>query len=347
MKTTPSMSWRAGDDLASRPWRGRVRDYDLFKEVTVGFVVVSLLTVGIVALLGSPDERSVTFSSWATSQPLDFATTATAELAGTSDSAGYGPPYNNTPDATQTLGPLDLQSMSGVRLPIDTANDFVIAPLKTLPVVPRAVATWSAASPTAQSRWTDAYAKALAADKGSALPPARAAYGPVPALITSLTAMARSGGLDGALAGHGFYNLDFTRAILFLGDGTYFQNLAAGQHLTGDQWGVMNETGNYPGQSWLWLFSFFYQVEPFASAPNADLLVVLIMGVLTLLLALIPFIPGLRTIPRWIPLHRLIWRDHYRSQTPPVDAHTSSGAAPSPEHVAPTREHAPVEVGRP
>jgi hypothetical protein len=37
------------------------------------------------------------------------------------------------------------------------------------------------------------------------------------------------------------------------------------------------------------------------------------MGVLTLLLALLPFIPGLRTIPRWIPLHRLIWRDYYRS----------------------------------
>jgi hypothetical protein len=27
-----------------------------------------------------------------------------------------------------------------------------------------------------------------------------------------------------------------------------------------------------------------------------------------LLLALVPFIPILRDIPRWIPLHRLIWR---------------------------------------
>jgi hypothetical protein len=79
---------------------------------------------------------------------------------------------------------------------------------------------------------------------------------------------------------------------------------------------MMNETGNYPGQSWLWLFSFFYQVEPFASAPNADLLVVLIMAILTALLALIPFIPGLRTIPKWIPVHRLVWRDYYRSRLP-------------------------------
>jgi hypothetical protein len=32
-------------------------------------------------------------------------------------------------------------------------------------------------------------------------------------------------------------------------------------------------------------------------------------------LALLPFIPGLRSVPRWIPLHRLIWRDYYRRMT--------------------------------
>ncbi|MFI5313808.1 MAG: hypothetical protein ACHQ06_06600 [Candidatus Dormibacteria bacterium] len=278
--------------------------------------MVSLLTLGLVAILGSPDEPSVTFKAWSTSQPIDFAATATAELGGTSDSAGYGPPYNNTAGATQTIGPLDLQSLSGVRLPVDTANAFVIAPLKTLAKVPPAVAVWSSAKASAQTSWTAAYAKALAGDKGNTLPPARSAYGPVPAMISALTSMAKSGGLDGALVGQGgFYTLDHTSALLFLGDGTYFQGLADAQHLTGDQWGMMNETGNYPGQSWLWLFSLFYQVEPFSSAPNADLLVVLIMGVLTLLLALIPFIPGLRTIPKWIPIHRLIWRDYYRSQT--------------------------------
>jgi hypothetical protein len=310
------MSWRSSNALASRPWHGQVRDYDLFKEVTIGFIVVSLLTLGLVATLGSPDEPSVTFRSWVAAQPVDFAATATAELGGTSDTAGYGPPYNGTQGATQTIGPLDLQSLSGVRIPIDTANAFVMAPLKTLPAVPSAVSVWSAADASAHAKWTANYAKALAADKTRALPHANSADGPVPALISSLTSMARSGALDAALAGRsGFYNEDYTSAILFLGDGTYFQNLAAAQHLTGDQWGMMNETGSYPGQSWLWLFSFFYQVEPFSSAPNADLLIVLIMGVLTLLLALIPFIPGLRTLPKWIPVHRIIWRDYYRAQT--------------------------------
>jgi hypothetical protein len=36
------------------------------------------------------------------------------------------------------------------------------------------------------------------------------------------------------------------------------------------------------------------------------------MMVLTLLLALVPFIPGLRSIPRWSRVYRLIWRQHYR-----------------------------------
>ncbi|NEN05018.1 hypothetical protein G3T36_03955 [Diaminobutyricibacter tongyongensis] len=312
------MSWRAGDDLASRPWRGRVRDYDLFKEVTIGFIVVALITIGLVAVFGSPDEPSITLQNWSTSQPVDFATTATAELAGTSDTAGYGPPYNSTAGATQTLGSLDLQSMSGVRIPIDTAKAFVIGPLETLPAVPTAVATWSAASAADKTKWTTNYSKALAAEKGTTLPAADSGdYGPVPELISSLSAMSNRGALDGALANEGgFYNLNYTPAILFLGDGTYFQNLAADQHLTGDQWGMMNETGNYPGQSWLWLFSFFYQVEPFASLPNADLVIVLIMAVLTILLALLPFIPGLRTIPKWIPLHRLVWRDYYKHQRP-------------------------------
>jgi hypothetical protein len=36
------------------------------------------------------------------------------------------------------------------------------------------------------------------------------------------------------------------------------------------------------------------------------------MMALTVALALLPWIPGLRDIPRWIPVHKLVWRDHYR-----------------------------------
>ncbi|ALE05630.1 hypothetical protein AL755_09295 [Arthrobacter sp. ERGS1:01] len=310
------MSWRKADNIAGRPWRGRVREYDLFKELTIGVVVVGLLVVGLSAIFSSPDDPGVTLKSWATTAPSDFVATATAELGGTSDTAGYGPPYNATPDATQKLGFIDLQAMSGVRLPVDTANAFVVNPLKTLARPPAALATWTAATAQEQTTWTANYSTALAAaPNGDPAHVAAGSYGPVPALTGALLGMAGDGNLDGVLQNGGQpYNLDYTPTILFLGDGSYFQNLAATAHLTGDQWGVMNETGNTPGQSWLWLFSLFYQIEPFKSSPNADILVVTVMLVLSFALTLIPFIPGLRSLPRKIPVHRLIWRDYYRNR---------------------------------
>ncbi|MGC8635314.1 MAG: hypothetical protein ACP5VP_11800, partial [Candidatus Limnocylindrales bacterium] len=112
-------------------------------------------------------------------------------------------------------------------------------------------------------------------------------------------------------AASGRWIRDYTRPLLFMADGSYLSGLAAQQHLTGDQWGMMNETGSYPGQTWLWLYTAWYQIPPISTAPNADLVVVLLMIVLTGLLAFVPFIPGLRDIPRWIPIHRLIWKRYY------------------------------------
>ncbi len=138
-------------------------------------------------------------------------------------------------------------------------------------------------------------------------------YGPVATMIGSLTSMARSGALDGALLSSGqFYGTDYTKPLLFIADGSYLADLAQSQHLSGDQWGMMNETGNYPGQAWLWLYTLWYQVPPMNSSSNGDLEVWAIMMGLTLLLVLLPFIPGLRSIPRWTRVYRLIWRQHYR-----------------------------------
>ena len=313
-KSLSPMSWRKGTGLAGRAWNGTNREYDLFKELTVGVIVVTFLVLAASAIFSSPDDHSVTLKSWANSQPSDFVVTANTELGHTSATAGYGPPYNSTQGATQTIGPLDLQSLAGVKIPFDTAKDFVITPLSTLPNPPAAVATWNSATSDQQTSWTEAYGKAL--DKAKDNDPAAVAsgnYGPVPALTRSLLTMAKQGSLDSVLqAGGSFYNFDYTRSVLFLGDGTYFPDLATKLHLSGDQWGMMNETGNYPGQSWLWLFSFFYQIEPFKSAANADLLVVFTVAILTLLLTLVPLIPGLRNLPRLIPFHKLVWRDYYK-----------------------------------
>jgi hypothetical protein len=291
------------------------RSYDLVKEFVIAFVVVSLLSLALAAIFSSPDDRSITMADWAKADPNDVVATATGELAGTTTSATYGPPYNDNGSGQSVLG-IPLQKLGGVGVPVNSA-DLVLKPLSSSssPVVRVALARWRAASPSQQKAWASAYADALTkAPGGDPRRVAPGAYGPVPVLAAGLLAEARSGGLEGQLTSSGnFYGGDQTRSVLLLSDGAYLEDQARAQNLGGDQWGMMNEVGNYPGQPWMWLYTFWYQVKPFSTSDNADAQVWLLMMVLTAGLALLPFIPGLRSIPRWVPLHRVIWRDWYRT----------------------------------
>ena len=123
--------------------------------------------------------------------------------------------------------------------------------------------------------------------------------GPVPTMMTSLLGLAKSGGLEGGLlTSSQFFQTDYTKPLLFMADGGLLGERAEEQHLLGEQWGMMNETGSYPGQPWLWLYALWYQVEPFKASENADILVMLVMGVLSLAFICIPFIPGINRILR-------------------------------------------------
>ena len=126
-----------------------------------------------------------------------------------------------------------------------------------------------------------------------------AADGPVPVLMANELTMARSGALDASLISkEPFYGTNFTAPLLFMNDGAYFGDHATAMHLSGEQWGVMNETGSYPGQPWLWLYTLWYQVPGFSSSANADLIAVYMTGLATILLLAVPFIPGLNDLPR-------------------------------------------------
>jgi hypothetical protein len=312
------------NDPASRDWKGPWRRYDIIKEGVIAVVVVSILTVLLAGIFGSPDEPQLTFQGWATSAPDNFYATAVQELAGTSDSASYGPPYNSAGEGI-SVGPLAPQKWFGVTHPVDSANDFVITPLRTRTqsaAVTNALATWDAASGDQQTAWAADYDTALSDTGGDATVVAAGDYGPVPVLAQGLTDMAAAGALDGILTSQGgFYQTDFTKQVLFLGDGSYLDDAATAANLQGNTWGMMNETGSYPGQAWLWLYSFWYQIPQFNSdnpedylTSHADAIIFYIMALLSLVLIFLPYIPGLRSIPRWIPLHRLIWRDFYRAQ---------------------------------
>ena len=300
-------------------WRGGYRPYDIVKEGCIALAVVAALVLLLTILFSSPDERPSTVASWAHTDPVDFVTTATTQLDGSSGIGGYGPPYNEASDGQHILF-LRPQKWMGVKIPIDTAEDFVLAPLRSItgqPSVQSAVSTYEHASAKQQGDWTTAYEKGLGNAKansdGSITVPA-GNYGPLTTMMPALLSFAQSGGLDGALlTSKQFYQTDYTKPLLLLADGSLLSNRAQAEHLLGAQWGMMNETGSYPGQVWLWLYTFWYQIKPFSTSTNADILVMAVMGVLSLALILVPFIPGVRDIPRWIPIYRLIWRNHYRS----------------------------------
>jgi hypothetical protein len=307
-------------DAAGR-WDGPTRRYDLVKEFTVAVAVIAVLAVGLSIVFSSPDDREVTIQQWARAAPNDFVATATAELDGTSGSASYGAPYNHNGPG-QKLGPLALQRWAGVTIPIDSANVFVLGPLRGIPgdaQLGAALSQWDAASGDQRAKWAANYDDALQKAPGN--DPAKVApgdYGPVPVMTRRLLGLGQSGGLDGALLAQGrFYATDYTRPLLFIADGTYLASLAQDQHLLGKQWGMMNETGRYPGQAWLWLYTFWYQVKPFSTSGNGDVLVWAVMMLLTLGLILVPFLPIVRSVPRWVPVHRLIWRSWYATEGAP------------------------------
>ena len=264
-------------------------------------------------MFSSPDRKAITLADWAAAAPNDVVATAAAELAGTSTSASYGAPYNRASDG-QKLGPLPLQRWGSVRIPIDSANDLVISPLRTVTGdagLTVALQLWHAASADQQAKWAGDYSDALAAaPDGDPAQVKPGDYGPVPTLANRFLNLAASGSLEGLLTTRTtFYGGDPTKPLLLLADGAYLEDQARADHLGGDQWGMMNETGNYPGQPWMWLYTFWYQIKPFSTSDNADALVWGVMAVLTLALILLPFIPGLRSLPRHLGVHRLIWRD--------------------------------------
>ena len=128
--------------------------------------------------------RPITLKSWSGADPVDFAQTAITELDGTSGTATYGPPYNATPDAAQHLGFFEPEQWFGVHQPVDTAQDFVLGPLRTLPnqpAVQAAVSRYENAPASQQQAWTAAYEKAVAkaTDVHGRLHVPPAAYGPV------------------------------------------------------------------------------------------------------------------------------------------------------------------------
>ena len=304
----------------ARYYRGlRMMPYDLVREGLIALLGVFVLTIVLAAVLSSADEPPLTLQQYARQNPVGFVTTAMGGLSGTGAVADYGPPYNTGTGSVQSIGPLSLQQAAGVTIPIDAAQVYVLDPLsiaaQTDPQLAAALQTFTQASAQQQTAWENAYTDALgkATVSNGHVVLAQGDYGPLPAMMDHLLTLGTSGALDGLLLrSGGFYQNDFTKPLLFLSEDA-LPTRAEQLNMLGSQWGMMNSTGNYPGQAWLWLYTFWYQIPPYNTSPNADVQVWLTMAVLTLLLVVFPYLPFLNRLPYYLGVHRLIWREYYRN----------------------------------
>jgi hypothetical protein len=358
-----------------RTWRGPERPYDLIAEGTIAVILVAVLCIVAAVLWGSPNggltypggpksPAGQAFSAryWDLNDPSDLAQTAVQELAGGTSTAGYGPPFNQTTGASQQIigiKPAEIAKfIFGLTLPINTANDFVLAPVSQLvarfnPAVAAAVRLYKAAggdlSPGAavgqvasarQMTWLNNYATALGASSAKFTPTAilvkAGNYGPVPAIIGAELAIANNGSLDGYLQGsQQQLSTNTTAGTMFFSDGTLWHTIAEAQGIGGDQWGVMNELWNFPGQVWLWLYAGMYQIPALNPSNNSNLdldvgLLMILFGFLLPMFA--PWIPVINRIPRWIPLYKIIYRKYYDSAgggQPPATAPVEPATPPS------------------
>lgn len=356
------MSWKQDSRNANRGWRGPIEKYDLIQEGIIAVVVVGILVLALNVLFGSPLVHSVTFQSWANAAPEDFVATTLTELTGTSESATYGPPYNrgtvdlkidqsisqtpsgnavypSGPTQLQNLGPLSPQAWFGTPIPINVPDQFVLKPLAALGVLDRgaqeALQRWNGASVDEKSAWANAALSSTISIQGATVVFSTTKdTGPLPEMMSTMLAAAQSGVLNAQTIdkGNNLYSTDNTGSLLYVADGNYLGDIATYYNLQGPQWGVMNEIGSWPGQPWLWWYSMFYNIPGWSSI-GTDILAVASALPFVAIFIFLPFIPGLRNIPRWIPLHRLIWHSYYGTYGSSRPGDTAKGnrtSAPSP-----------------
>jgi len=321
MKAKGKPAKRALKVAEASQWRGDYKPYDILKEAFIASLVVGVLVLGLAYLLSSPDSPPVTVATWSRVAPADFMATVDSELAGTSETATYGPPYNNGSSYVQKIG-ISWQMLAGVHDHINAAQTFVIQPLSKLgfnnPILESDIREYQEASIKQQRKWDSAFLANIKQVKfvhNSPILPNNNSSGPVVYMVRSELSMAQSGAIDADLLAQApFYGTNYTKPLLFIEDGNYFSSIAKANHMYGTQWGVMNETGSYPGQPWLWLYTLWYQIPGFSTSANVDLIAIYLTGIATIILLLVPFIPGIRDIPKTIPIYKLIWRRWYKNK---------------------------------
>jgi len=291
----------------------------LVRHVFWKYPIISVVLLALVAVLaaavGSPNYPRDTIAGATKDNPGGAVLAFTQELDGTASSSGNAQEFGmGDPGQVFVLGPL--------RAAVPLLGPISLPNLPTLQAsdVQQAITTYDAASPDQQMAWASTYDKALgtitqmgggAMSSGAPSPDytkigsLKGDFGPVPVLVEADLQLAQTGYLEQYLQavdpGHSYHLTN-----IWLYDHPNMLNTAVAQGLTDDQWGMVKERGFPVGPWYLFIPAVFHVYFPGGTTGPGFVLWNLLFA--AILLFVIPLVPGLRDLPRYLKLYRFIYR---------------------------------------
>jgi hypothetical protein len=300
VNTQPAAESTASTKASDRPPDRLVRH--VFWKYPILSVVLLVIVAAVAFAVGSPNWPRDTIASVTKDNPGGAIMAFTQELDGTATST--------TNAAEFGMG--------------DPGQVFVLGPLRQVAPLWRAdyraaLATYDAASPQQQLAWAKAYDTALGTitpsgggDMGGTSGPdymkidtLKGDFGPVPVIVQADLLLAQNGFLEQYLQavdpGHSFHLVN-----IWLYDHPNLLNTAVAQGLTDDQWGMVKERGFSVGPWYLFVPAVFHVYFP--NGANGTWFVIWNLLFAAILLFVVPLVPGIRDIPRYLKLYRFIYR---------------------------------------
>jgi hypothetical protein len=130
-------------------------------------------------------------------------------------------------------------------------------------------------------------------------------FGPVPTLVQADLQLAQGGFLEQYLEGVGSGH-SFHLTNIWLYDHPHLLNTAVAEGLTDDQWGMVKERGFSVGPWYLFIPAVIHVKGPNGATGSGFVIGNLVFAFF--LLFLVPLVPGLRSLPRYLKLYRFIYR---------------------------------------
>ena len=275
----------------------------VFWKYPILALVLFILVVVLAAAVGSPNWPRDTIAGVTKDNPGGAIMAFTQELDGTATSTGNAAEFGmGDPGQVFVLGPLRQ-----------------VAPLWRADVR-AALAAYDAASPQQQQAWASNYDKALGTitpsgggAMGAGIPgpdfskidTLKGDFGPIPVLVKADLQLAQNGFLEQYLQavgpGHSYHLVN-----IWLYDHPNMLNTAVDQGLTDDQWGMVKERGFSVGPWYLAIPAVFHVYFPGGVTGPGFVLWNLLFA--AILLFVLPLVPGVRDIPKYLKLYRFIYR---------------------------------------